>query len=306
MTTGTRTQTPHKAQPAPGLKLLLVCYSWMEASSPPLQSWPRTLNSYNRTSQTALLRIIWPQTRFPVCRTRPGMHTPENCQDWCMLFPKGTGPAKQLETSTSKPSHACPPKGTLLDPQPMAAVSAASNPRHLSPEQAKAPTRSLSPSQPRSFPQPSPTLPHASAHQTSTKDRSYKACRQPVTPAWAASWHSADCPPRCCLTRCTRSLLPPVDSSASSPPPGLTFGPWSACLGAAAAQGGRDDLGRQVKVVAQVLDALIGQVPVEMPPCKLLLHVATGLQRLETEFSYLVKDPYHCHTSPTTALTRWL
>lgn len=40
-----------------------------------------------------------------------------------------------------------------------------------------------------------------------------------------------------------------------------------------------------MKVITQVLDALIGQVPVEMPPSKLLFHITTGFQRLEREFA---------------------
>lgn len=40
-----------------------------------------------------------------------------------------------------------------------------------------------------------------------------------------------------------------------------------------------------MKVVTQVLDALVGQIPVEMPPRKLLFHITTGFQRLEREFS---------------------
>lgn len=66
-------------------------------------------------------------------------------------------------------------------------------------------------------------------------------------------------------------------------PPQLTFGPGSAGLGAAAAQCGRDDLGGQVQIIPQVLDALVGQVPVEVSPGKLLLHVSSGLERLRGE-----------------------
>lgn len=40
-----------------------------------------------------------------------------------------------------------------------------------------------------------------------------------------------------------------------------------------------------MKVITQVLDALVGQVPVEMPPSKLLFHITTGFQRLERGFS---------------------
>lgn len=40
-----------------------------------------------------------------------------------------------------------------------------------------------------------------------------------------------------------------------------------------------------MKVITQVLDALIGQIPVEMPPRKLLFHITTGFQRLNGEFS---------------------
>lgn len=40
-----------------------------------------------------------------------------------------------------------------------------------------------------------------------------------------------------------------------------------------------------MEVIAQVLDALIGQIPVEMPPRKLLFHITAGFQRLQREFS---------------------
>ena len=41
-----------------------------------------------------------------------------------------------------------------------------------------------------------------------------------------------------------------------------------------------DDLGGEVEVLAQVLDALVGQHPVEVAPRKLLLQVTAGSQRL--------------------------
>ena len=54
-----------------------------------------------------------------------------------------------------------------------------------------------------------------------------------------------------------------------------TFGPWPASLRTAAAQGGGHDLRGQVEVIAEILDALVGEVPVEMSPGKLFLHVAS-------------------------------
>lgn len=56
----------------------------------------------------------------------------------------------------------------------------------------------------------------------------------------------------------------------------LTLGTGSGGLWAGlAAEGGGDDLRGQVEEVPQVLDALIGQVPVEVAPSKLLFHVPT-------------------------------
>ena len=54
-----------------------------------------------------------------------------------------------------------------------------------------------------------------------------------------------------------------------------TFGPWPASLRTAAAQDGGHDLRGQVEVIAETLDALVGEVPVEMSPGKLFLHVAS-------------------------------
>lgn len=54
----------------------------------------------------------------------------------------------------------------------------------------------------------------------------------------------------------------------------LTLGTGSGGLWARlAAEGGGHDLRGQVEEVPQVLDALIGQVPVEVAPSKLLFHV---------------------------------
>lgn len=54
----------------------------------------------------------------------------------------------------------------------------------------------------------------------------------------------------------------------------LTLGTGSGGLGAGlAAEGGRHDLWGQVEEVPQILDALIGHVPVEMAPSKLLFDV---------------------------------
>ena len=48
-------------------------------------------------------------------------------------------------------------------------------------------------------------------------------------------------------------------------------------------EGGGDDLGGEVEVVPEVLDALVGQVPVVRPPRELLLHVPARLQRLQND-----------------------
>lgn len=64
----------------------------------------------------------------------------------------------------------------------------------------------------------------------------------------------------------------------------LTLGPGPCGLRAGlAAQGGGHDLRGKVKEVSQVLDALIGEVPVKMTPGKLLLDIPTGLQGLERD-----------------------
>ena len=44
-------------------------------------------------------------------------------------------------------------------------------------------------------------------------------------------------------------------------------------------EGGGDDLCGEVEVVPEVLDALVGQTPVEVSPGELLLHIAAGLKR---------------------------
>ena len=41
---------------------------------------------------------------------------------------------------------------------------------------------------------------------------------------------------------------------------------------------GGDNLWGQMKVVAKVSDALVGQIPVVVPPCKLFLYISTGLE----------------------------
>ena len=48
-------------------------------------------------------------------------------------------------------------------------------------------------------------------------------------------------------------------------------------------EGGGDDLCGEVEVVPEVLDALVGQVPVVSPPRELLLHVPARLQGLENK-----------------------
>lgn len=64
----------------------------------------------------------------------------------------------------------------------------------------------------------------------------------------------------------------------------FTLGPGPCGLRAGlAAQGGRHNLRGKVEEVSQVLDTLIGQVPVKMAPGKLLLDIPTGLQGLEKE-----------------------
>lgn len=62
----------------------------------------------------------------------------------------------------------------------------------------------------------------------------------------------------------------------------LTLGPGPCGLRAGlAAQGGGHDLWGKVEEVSQVLDTLVGEVPVEVTPGKLLLDIPTGLQGLE-------------------------
>merc|ERR1719309_1153926 len=45
-------------------------------------------------------------------------------------------------------------------------------------------------------------------------------------------------------------------------------------------QRGRHNFRWKMKVVTQVLNAFIGQVPIKMPPCEVLTHIATRFQRL--------------------------
>ena len=54
-----------------------------------------------------------------------------------------------------------------------------------------------------------------------------------------------------------------------------TFGPWPASLRLGAVQRGRQSLRAQVEVITEILDALIGTVPVQMSPGKLFFHVAS-------------------------------
>lgn len=62
----------------------------------------------------------------------------------------------------------------------------------------------------------------------------------------------------------------------------LTLGPGPCGLRAGlATQGSWHNLRGKVEEVSQVLDTLIGEVPVEMTPGKLLLDIPTGLQRLQ-------------------------
>ena len=62
----------------------------------------------------------------------------------------------------------------------------------------------------------------------------------------------------------------------------LTLGPGPCGLRAGlAAQGGGHNLRGKVEEVSQVLDTLIGKVPVEVTPGELLLDIPTGLQGLE-------------------------
>ena len=63
-----------------------------------------------------------------------------------------------------------------------------------------------------------------------------------------------------------------------------TLGPGPCGLRAnLATQGGRHNLRGEVEEVPQVLDAIIGEVPIEMAPCKLLLYVPTRLQGLQRQ-----------------------
>lgn len=67
-------------------------------------------------------------------------------------------------------------------------------------------------------------------------------------------------------------------SSGSCAGPGSWLGPGGAL------EGGGDDLRGKVQVVTEVLDTLVGQVPVVRAPGELLLDIATGLQRLEETY----------------------
>ena len=62
----------------------------------------------------------------------------------------------------------------------------------------------------------------------------------------------------------------------------LTLGAWPGWLiTSLALQGGRHNLWWQMEEVTQVLDALIGEVPVVVAPGELLVDVATRLERLQ-------------------------
>jgi len=70
----------------------------------------------------------------------------------------------------------------------------------------------------------------------------------------------------------------------------LTLGPGPCGLRAGlAAQGGGHNLRGKVEEVSQVLDTLVGEVPIEMTPGKLLLDIPTGLQRLKEK----QRNSYH-------------
>lgn len=77
---------------------------------------------------------------------------------------------------------------------------------------------------------------------------------------------------------------------------GLTLGPGPCSLRAGlAAQSGGNNLGRKVEEVSQVLDTLIGEVPVKVTPGKLLLDIPTRLQRLEEKTPYRYNKPQRGH-----------
>lgn len=64
----------------------------------------------------------------------------------------------------------------------------------------------------------------------------------------------------------------------------LTLGPGPCGLRAGlATEGGGHDLWGEVEEVSQVLDALVGEIPVEVAPGKLLLDVPTRLQGLQKQ-----------------------
>merc|ERR1719507_406525 len=70
----------------------------------------------------------------------------------------------------------------------------------------------------------------------------------------------------------------PVGLLANATSSGGGTGAGSGLPGGLSLQGGGDNLWGQVEIVTQVLDSLVGQAPVVMPPGKLLLHVAARLQ----------------------------
>ena len=53
-------------------------------------------------------------------------------------------------------------------------------------------------------------------------------------------------------------------------------------------QRGWDNLWGQMEEVSQVLDTLIGQVPIVVTPSKLLLHITTRFQRLKYEHDIMI------------------
>ena len=70
----------------------------------------------------------------------------------------------------------------------------------------------------------------------------------------------------------------PVGLLTNTTSPGGGTGAGSGLPRSLSLQGGGDDLWGQVEIVTQVLDPLVGEAPVVMPPGKLLLHVTAGLQ----------------------------
>merc|ERR1711935_9347 len=79
------------------------------------------------------------------------------------------------------------------------------------------------------------------------------------------------------------SWCPPVSSPVSlglitTRPGSSSAGRTSISTRQSALEGGGDNLRGQVEVVPQVLDTLVGQVPVIVTPCELLLNISTRLQ----------------------------